>query len=126
MGSGSESGALIGSEGRVEWRRLGAPTRREVFRLAATGQRHPDTDVAEAAATWAYAPGWNRLANRIPGWILPALGVLIGAVFIVVHLPLMCIAAGVVVVFGLLGWFSATAARRLRRIYRPPAPAGDS
>ncbi|GAA4351835.1 hypothetical protein GCM10023087_19600 [Microbacterium rhizosphaerae] len=113
----------MASRNRVEWKRLGAPARREVFRLANTGERHPDPQVAEAAAIWAHSPRWDRLSNRIPGWVLPSVGALFGVVCLLLQMPLLCIAAGLVIVFGLLGWVSTAGARALRRVYEQPGAA---
>jgi len=124
--SGSGSDAAVDLPSRGEWKRLGAPTRREVFRLANAGERHPDRDVAEAAAIWAHDPRWNRLSNRIPGWVLPSLGVLLGVVCLVLQMPVLCIGAGLVIVFGLLGWVSTAAARALRRVYERPRPRDEA
>lgn len=114
----------MGSQSRVEWKRLGARARREIFRLANAGERHPDPHVAEAAAIWAHSPRWNRLSNRIPGWVLPSVGVLLGVVFLVLQVPLLCVGAGLVVILGLLGWVSTAGARALRTVYERPGDSG--
>jgi hypothetical protein len=46
--------------------------------------------------------------------------VLLGVVCLVLGMPALCIAAGLVIVFGLLGWVSTAAAGVLRRVYQPP------
>jgi hypothetical protein len=105
---------------RTAWKRIGPASRREVFRLANLGQRHPDPLVCEAAYAWATDKGWDRLANRLPGWLLPAVGAVFGAVFLLLQMPLLAIGAVVVILFGLLGWASTAAAATVRAVYAAP------
>lgn len=99
---------------------LSAAERVSVVRLANAGERHPDDRVREAATLWAHDPSWNRWWNRVPGWLLPALGVAVIVAIVVASLPLLLVIPGaLVVVFGLLGW-NSTAAVTTVRAANPP------
>ena len=88
---------------RESWKALPRNARVEVHNLAKVGQRHPDPAVAATAEAWAqafFASGWW---NRVPGWLLPLVGVAIAAVdwFIT---PWLALGGVLVAVIGLLGW----------------------
>lgn len=110
---------------QVTFKSMGRDNRREVMRLASAGERHPDTAIAAAAYRWSHAKRWNSLANRLPGWLLPSVGVIYILLAILTGLPLWLGIGGVVVVaFGLLGWISTSGARALRAVYVDES-AGD-
>ena len=105
---------------REGWKRLGVSTRREVLLLASAGKQHPDRKVADAAAAWAYDRGWNRWANRLPGWILPAAGLVAVLASFAVQVPLIGVLGGLAALSGLIGWVGTSTARTLRRVYDRP------
>ena len=107
------------------WKTVSREDRREVFRLANSGQQHPDPAVAEAAYEWSYRSSWNGLANRLPGWLLPAIGAMLLVVIIVIQMPpFLVVGAVAVIIFGLLGWLSTAAAAKVRAAYAADLDAG--
>lgn len=97
---------------------MGRDTRREVIRLANIGERHADTGVVAATYRWSHARRWNSLANRLPGWLLPSVGLAFILGVLLTGLPPVFVAWGIVVVVcGLLGWMSTSLARLLRAVY---------
>lgn len=97
---------------------MGRDNRREVIRLAGAGKRHADPDIAAATHRWSHAKRWNSLANRLPGWLLPCVGMIYIFLAVLIGLPLwLGIGGMVVVVVGLLGWISTSSARALRAVY---------
>jgi Flp pilus assembly protein TadB len=107
------------------WKTVSREDRREVFRLANSGQQHSDPAVAEAAYEWSHRSSWNGLANRLPGWLLPAIGAVLVVLFIVIHMPpYLVVGAVAVMIFGLLGWLSTTAAAKVRAAYAADLDAG--
>ncbi|HWU32798.1 MAG TPA: hypothetical protein VN108_07990 [Marmoricola sp.] len=102
----------------VTFKSMGRDNRREVMRLAGAGKRHANPDIAAAAYSWSHAKRWNSLANRLPGWLLPCVGMIYIFFAVLMGLPLwLGIGGMVVVVVGLLGWISTSSARALRAIY---------
>lgn len=111
---------------RRAFKELPRAQRVELFKLAEKGEQHPDTNVVEAARAWANDPGWNRLTNQLPGWLLPLAGIVYTALGILLGLPIELALCGIVVLaIGLFGWISTAAARRVRKIYpdRPQSAA---
>jgi hypothetical protein len=72
-----------GSADATTWSTLKPAVRVEVARLAALGEPHSDTAVRLAAHDWATSPMWARWYHKAPSWLLPLLGVLVGALSIV-------------------------------------------
>ena len=71
------SAATIDSkQANIDWRQLGAPTRREVLARARAGEGHPDPAVAKVAVRWGRAqaalPMKTRLARTALGAVLGA------------------------------------------------------
>lgn len=68
---------------------------------------------------WANAPRWNSLSNTLPGWLLPAVGVMFVVLSLVADLiPVVFVTGGVVVIFfGVMGWLNTSLARSLRAVY---------
>lgn len=109
------------SQARASIKLLSRDERRELFSLAQKGQRHPDSRVASAAYIWGHSKSWNMIGNREPGWLLPSVAAILVVASIAVDLPIIFqLALGVVVVLGLLGWNSKSAAARLRQLYPDP------
>lgn len=111
-------------------RALTREQRRSLFRLAQQGRTDPDVEVRAAAYEWSHDPRWNRLTNRLPGWLLPATGAVLAAAFIVASVALRApsgptvvlgLGCAAVVAMGLLGWLSTSNARAFRTLY-PAAP----
>lgn len=103
----------------VTFKSMGRDKRREVLQLAVAGKRHSDPAISAAAYRWSHAKRWNSLANRLPGWLLPGLGVIYILLAVVLGLPWWLGTGGmVVVVIGLLGWINTSGARSLRAVYR--------
>lgn len=97
---------------------MGRDNRREVMRLAGAGKRHTDPAIAAAAYSWSHAERWNSVANRLPGWLLPGVGMVYILLVVLTGLPLwLAIGGTVVAVVGLLGWISTSGARSLRAVY---------
>jgi hypothetical protein len=118
----------------VTFKSIGARKRREVFELARKGEIHPDLPVAVAAYRWSHARRWESLANRLPGWLLPSIGIIFIAAFLVVGFasesallrataPVFVVGGFVVVFFGVMGWISTSSARILRTVYAAHAAA---
>jgi predicted anti-sigma-YlaC factor YlaD len=102
----------------VTFKSMGRDNRREVMRLAGAGKRHADPAIAAAVYRWSHAKRWNSLANRLPGWLLPCVGVVYILLVVLTGLPLwLAIGGTVVVVVGLLGWINTSGARSLRAVY---------
>jgi hypothetical protein len=100
------------------WRSIGAKHRREVFRLANAGQVHPDAAVAAAAYRWSHDERWDRLPYRLPGWLLPPLGVLIFGIYLAMRMPpLMLILPAFVIFCGIVSWLTVAAAATVRAAY---------
>lgn len=108
------------------WKAVSPQDRREVFLLAKSGTPHPDAEVADAAYALAHSDVWDRIWNRVPGWLLPV----VGLVFLLLSLALgtalgapaffflvFPVAFGVVILLGLLGWQVRSEAAQLRRVY---------
>lgn len=88
---------------RRAWKALPRTERVEVRERALAGQRHPDPAVAAVADAWArgfFAAGWW---NRVPGWLLPVVGVAIAVADWFVF-PWLALGGVVVTILGLLGW----------------------
>jgi hypothetical protein len=101
------------------WNRVPPADRREVYRLANAGEPHPDEVVRAAAYAWCHDEHWNRVWNRVPGWLLPAVGLLGVVLVIVTGLPALLAVGFTFVTFcGLMGWAGTASALRLRRVYR--------
>ena len=102
----------------VTFKSMGRDNRREVMRLAGAGKRHADPAIAAAVYRWSHAKRWHSLANRLPGWLLPCVGVVYIFLVVLTGLPLwLAIGGTVVVVVGLLGWINTSGARSLRAVY---------
>jgi hypothetical protein len=102
----------------ITFKSLGREKRSEVLRLANRGDRHPDPAIAAAAYGWSHAERWNTLANRLPGWLLPSVGIVFVVLIVITGLPAVFIIGGVlVVVLGCLGWMSTSSARAVRAVY---------
>jgi hypothetical protein len=101
----------------LNWSSLNSADKREVFRLAGLGERHPSPQVAEAAAAWANRDALNKWWNRAPGWLLPLLGVVVLAVGVAGDLIVLVVGGALVVVSGLLGWNTKRCSDLLRRTY---------
>jgi uncharacterized membrane protein YidH (DUF202 family) len=102
----------------ITFKSLGREKRGEVLRLASRGERHPDPVVAAAAHRWSHAERWNTFANRLPGWLLPSVGIIVIVLIVIARLPAVLIIGGVlVVVLGSLGWMSTSSARAVRAVY---------
>lgn len=105
----------------VTFKSMGRDNRREVMRLAKAGEPHANPAMAAAVYRWSHAKRWNSLANRLPGWLLPSVGVVYLLLAILTGLPLWFGIGGiggiVVVVIGLLGWINTSGARSLRAVY---------
>lgn len=64
---------------RLTWYGLSEKQRRQVWRLARKGKRHPDAAVADAAERWAHETLQKGVAPEVFGSTI--LGVLIGGAF---------------------------------------------
>lgn len=115
---------LPAEEAPITFKSLGRHTRKEVFRLASMGKRHPDPKVADAAYRWSHAERWNSVPNMLPGWLLPSIGIALLVLSLIARLPAVFIVGGAIVaVFGFLGWISTYSARALRAVYlEEPVP----
>jgi hypothetical protein len=93
------------------WAHIPLVQRREVLRLAARGQRHPDPAVAEAAERYAATALPAVWWNQVPGWLLPVLGAVLIAAGVVLGVApgdrgfawITGVGGAVVVACGLLG-----------------------
>lgn len=111
-------------ENMPTWRSIGAKHRREVFRLANAGQVHSDPAVAAAAYQWSHHERWNRLPYRLPGWLLPALGVLMFGIYLAMQMPsLLLIGPAFVIFCGIMSWLTVAAAATVRAAYSGAAEA---
>lgn len=102
----------------ITFKSLSREQRSEVARLADKGERHPDPAVAAAVYSWSHAERWNKLPNRLPGWLLPSVGILFVVLALITALPTVFIIGGLlVVVLGVLGWIGTSSARTVRNVY---------
>lgn len=109
----------------ITFKSLGREKRSEILRLANRGERHPDPVVAAAAYRWSHAERWNTLVNRLPGWLLPSVGIVFIILIVITGLPAVFIIGGVlVVVLGCLGWISTSSARAVRAVYSEQTTTG--
>ncbi len=115
----------VPDEPPLTWKTMGKERRIEVLQLASRGERHPDPEIAAAAADWSNGERWDRLSNRLPGWLLPGVGALEAAMALVIGLnPVFVVGGAVVVLMGCLGWMATSAARKVRRLPAVRVPSG--
>ena len=101
----------------LSWSQLPGADKREVFRLAHLGERHPSPGISNAVSGWAYRDAMDKWWNRAPGWLLPSLGVLVVVIGVVGDLTILIVGGALVIVSGLLGWNTTRSTALLRKTY---------
>lgn len=110
-----EDAAVFGSP--MSWSQVPVADKREVFRLAHLGKRHPSPEVSNVATAWVHRDAMAKWWNRAPGWLLPLLGVLAVVGGISSDMIVLVVGSALVIVFGVLGWSTTRSTALLRDTY---------
>lgn len=93
--------------------------RREVVRLLKADREHPDAEVRKVAQAWANSPRWESWGYRLPGWLIPWVGLMLLWLGVELRqIPVVALAV-LVTAWGVIRWNNLACARAIRRVYRP-------